>query len=99
MEDKKKPNMPIPAAPGLCEECIEKKHEIFDDEEVATCYCSHNQTGGLFQIDRCMWRLSTPISEEEFRRLSQAQRSGIKAGKQRHQKEIKIKNPKCPKWN
>lgn len=80
-EDKQKPKMLIPEAKGLCNDCIEKKCEILDDD-LATCYCPHNLTGGIYQADLGIWRLSTPVLPDYFQQLAKMTISGIRQGRE-----------------
>lgn len=81
MNTGEKPKLKVPEAKGLCDECIEKESKIVDDDAIVVCYCEHNSTGGLFQVDKGLWRLTTPIFKEDFQRVSTMQREGIKKGK------------------
>ncbi len=76
-----KPKLNVPAALGLCPECVEKHGKIVDNDTVVQAYCSHNQTGGLYQINLGIWRLSGPIDEEHWNKLSKAMRDGLRTGK------------------
>lgn len=90
-EDKQKPKLPVPEAKGLCNDCINNKSVIHEhDDSIVTCYCEHNLTGGLYQADLGIWRLSTPISPDYFQMLSKMQIEGIKKGKEMLKKKSKI---------
>ena len=63
-----KPDMIVPPPQMPCSECIEKciKEGKVIPDVLVIVYCSHNQAGGIYNIQNQRWNIVTPISGSEF---------------------------------
>lgn len=60
----------LPAANGLCQECLTTKLPKIDNPRTIIIYCEHNQAGAIMpsrdgELDG-RWLIMTPISAGEF---------------------------------
>ena len=64
-KDKEKLAVPPPQVP--CDECINNRGKRFEND-VAVCYCKHNNSVGIFHIKKMMWEILHPVSKEQYER-------------------------------
>jgi hypothetical protein len=63
----KKPILKLQEPQGLCADCIEKTYQLFNDKYVFA-YCEHNSSGGVYNLEKKVWSISTPVSLDDFKK-------------------------------
>jgi len=60
-----KPKLQIRAPEVPCDDCINTKGKILEDELVFV-YCSHNFAGAVYSIDLKTWQVFHPVNVADF---------------------------------
>lgn len=60
----------LPAAPGVCNTCLQSNEQTGTNGTFIITYCQHNQAGAVMEIrggtPSGLWKIYAPITADEF---------------------------------